>query len=596
MKRPSFKVPVVGPDGFTRGGTVWIQSGFDPTDIDTYDGIAIDPDGETLGAEYIGLSVWEDAEMRVLINSAGILIKGGNSAWIPNDYDVEAPAGLVINNNGGADDGITIWETPIATPIKRLQLNGDGLMVYGGYAAFVPEDYDPDDLQGVLIEASTGMSIYDDDRIRLVFGTRNIGGTDYTGIAGFYYDPLDPLVPIPSFFITSDGDFSFGSDTDSQFSFIAASATLRIGPAVTILATEGDAAAGVVADKTTLGLSATGRITKPVNTSGITCGWHGAWDSGHAYVIGDSVSSSGHNYVAILGGTNHTPASSPTYWTEATTNPTDGMIIDSEGLRWYASSVEKFKLDNAGNGIFSGKLEGATISSGSNLVFDANPTNYSLIEFEDAAAISVLLAESPDTAYMFVESYTAGLGSLSLGTASKRWGNIYLEPEANTHLVRGNLVLDTADCGIDFSANANSGAMSSELFNDYEIGTWTPSIKFAGANVSMTFSVALGRYEKIGKRVHVTAAMAMSAKGSSTGAATISGLPFACVNDTGGLSAVSLRLLTVTFANQYQGYVNKNTYTIVLEEITEAGAMTALTDADFANNSQIVVTASYEAI
>jgi hypothetical protein len=430
MKQSSIKMPTVGPDGFTRGGTVWIQSGFDPTDIDTYDGIAIDPDGETLGAEYIGLSVWEDAELRVLINSAGILINGGNSAWVPNDYDVAAPEGLVINNNGGADDGLTVWNTPITTPIKRLQLNGDGLMAYGGYAAFVPEDYDPDDLDGVLIEAATGITIYRDNKIRISLSSATIGGVEYSGIMGFIYDPPAPAAgwhgawandhayvesdsvshlginyvsilagtnhipassptywtvstPINSFFISDQGDFNFGVGADYSFSFIASTATMRIGSGVTILATEGDVDAGVVADKTTLGLSATGRITKPVNTEGITCGWHGAWDAGHAYVIGDSVSSAGHNYVAILGGTNHTPASSPTYWTEATTNPTDGMIIDSEGLRWYASSVEKFKLDNTGNGIFSGALEGATVTAGESLIIGEDLATPAKIEFEN---------------------------------------------------------------------------------------------------------------------------------------------------------------------------------------------------------------------
>lgn len=48
------------------------------------------------------------------------------------------------------------------------------------------------------------------------------------------------------------------------------------------------------------------------DASGVT--WLGAWNSGTAYVPNDAVEVSGSSYIAILGGTNQPPASSPTYW------------------------------------------------------------------------------------------------------------------------------------------------------------------------------------------------------------------------------------------------------------------------------------------
>ena len=50
----------------------------------------------------------------------------------------------------------------------------------------------------------------------------------------------------------------------------------------------------------------------------------------------------------------------------------------------------------------------------------------------------------------------------------------------------GNLVIGTSGKGVDFSATPGTG--TSELFDDYEEGTWTPIPKFGGGNVSMTYT------------------------------------------------------------------------------------------------------------
>ena len=55
--------------------------------------------------------------------------------------------------------------------------------------------------------------------------------------------------------------------------------------------------------------------------------------------------------------------------------------------------------------------------------------------------------------------------------------------------------------GIDFSATANSGStVTSEILNDYEAGTWTPT---DASGASLTFTTVFGRYIKIGKQVTI---------------------------------------------------------------------------------------------
>ena len=124
-------------------------------------------------------------------------------------------------------------------------------------------------------------------------------------------------------------------------------------------------------------------------------------------------------------------------------------------------------------------------------------------------------------------------------------------------------------------------------------GTWTMGVSFGGGTTGITYSANTGYYTKIGNIVTISGLLTLTSKGSSTGAALITGLPFTSVNNVAGYAAVALWLNVITFANQYQGMVSPNTTTISLHEITEVGAYTNLTNADFANTSEIIVNCTY---
>jgi hypothetical protein len=79
--------------------------------------------------------------------------------------------------------------------------------------------------------------------------------------------------------------------------------------------------------------------------------------------------------------------------------------------------------------------------------------------------------------------------------------------------------------GITFPAT-QVAATDANTLDDYEEGTWTPTIEFGGASVGLTYASQLGRYTKIGNQVTVWFDVRLSAKGSSTGNVTIPGLPF----------------------------------------------------------------------
>jgi hypothetical protein len=153
-----------------------------------------------------------------------------------------------------------------------------------------------------------------------------------------------------------------------------------------------------------------------------------------------------------------------------------------------------------------------------------------------------------------------------------------------------NSVYATIDAdGLKFG----SDTAAANALDDYEEGTWTMGVTFGGASVGVTADLSGGTYTKIGRQVTVNGFLRLTNKGSSTGSATLTGLPFTIANNNANFSAASLRLNNITFANQFQGVGNTNTTTIVLQEITEAGVLDDLTNADFANNSQIMVSLTY---
>ena len=99
----------------------------------------------------------------------------------------------------------------------------------------------------------------------------------------------------------------------------------------------------------------------------------------------------------------------------------------------------------------------------------------------------------------------------------------------NVTITNGDLILGTSGKGIDFSATAGAG--TSELFDDYEEGTWTPAFR----NYSGTESVTAARYTKIGRMVYASVRMARTDATSDGSACEIGGLPFTSVNSTNGM-------------------------------------------------------------
>ena len=101
----------------------------------------------------------------------------------------------------------------------------------------------------------------------------------------------------------------------------------------------------------------------------------------------------------------------------------------------------------------------------------------------------------------------------------------------NVNITNGNLVFSTSGTGIDFSATADgSGTMTSELLDDYEEGTYTPT-DVSGAGLS--FSAAGGFYTKIGRLVTCFFYVTFPST-ANTSPVAIGSLPFTTGNNVAG--------------------------------------------------------------
>lgn len=152
----------------------------------------------------------------------------------------------------------------------------------------------------------------------------------------------------------------------------------------------------------------------------------------------------------------------------------------------------------------------------------------------------------------------------SLGSASNSWDNVYAD-------------------GLTFDGGTN-------ILNSYTaLTTWTPTLAFGGSSTGITYSAMEGTYVRIGPLAIVGIFLALTNKGTSTGAATITGFPLSSY-------ATQTQYLNIDNWNQINFDTN---YTQAAMEITvssstfsliqtgDNSAFIALDDTNFANGSRI---------
>jgi len=190
--------------------------------------------------------------------------------------------------------------------------------------------------------------------------------------------------------------------------------------------------------------------------------------------------------------------------------------------------------------------------------------------------------------YVYLSRLT---GVLALGVNAAN--RVTIDSSGNTSVLTGNVVMSTAGKGIDFSANPNPAGMTSELLNDYEEGTWTIGLTFGGASTGVVISAQDAYYTKIGRLVHVSGRFSLSSKGSATGTASITGLPFTPAGSYATLAGGSVAwYVNMSGVNGLTTFGNLSATTLLLN-IPGTAAITNAADTNFTDTSAMYFTYTY---
>ena len=168
-------------------------------------------------------------------------------------------------------------------------------------------------------------------------------------------------------------------------------------------------------------------------------------------------------------------------------------------------------------------------------------------------------------------------------------------------LTGANVVVGSGQ-GINFAATADGTTMSSELLDDYEVGTFTPTLadsSLDGTGESQSYGTRSGRYIKIGRMVFFQIKLTVNSVGSLTAGqfAHIMGLPFTAVTnasgDAGGANATHAQSVSIVATGNIVGRVLSNTSYVQLWLWDGTGGPTALLISEM-TIGQVTLNGSYE--
>jgi hypothetical protein len=177
-------------------------------------------------------------------------------------------------------------------------------------------------------------------------------------------------------------------------------------------------------------------------------------------------------------------------------------------------------------------------------------------------------------------------GVVKLQTGSTLTDGLVVDANQDVQIPNGNIEMGNG-YGIDFSATAGTG--TSELFDDYEEGTWTPIIADAvsGGNTSPT-TAASAIYTKIGNLVTIQMNIQSIDTTGMTGANDIYilGLPFSAISLSGSSYFTgALRASALTFTGNVSVVAQDNSSHLHIAETSSGSGSDLVTVGEISSGS-----------
>jgi len=158
-----------------------------------------------------------------------------------------------------------------------------------------------------------------------------------------------------------------------------------------------------------------------------------------------------------------------------------------------------------------------------------------------------------------------------------------------------NIVFDASGKGVHLGVTS---ATNSNLIHDYEEGTWTPT--WVGASGSPTYHSQVGRYTKVGNRVHATGYLYITNKNTLSGNIRMGGLPFTSSNISTYYHPASIWVNTTTNGQNMDGdyfleaFVDTNSSECFIYSLDGDGGVAQINVDKITNTTDIMINLTYQ--
>lgn len=272
-------------------------------------------------------------------------------------------------------------------------------------------------------------------------------------------------------------------------------------------------------------------------------------------------------------------------WNANTNNPALASGVGTKGDYYVVGTAGATTLDGISNwgigdwAVFNGsvwqRVEGGA---------DLNGVNLSVSGTSTLSGLTASTALALDVSKNVVSVTNTGSGNNVLAT----------RPTFASTIGVGAASAAATGAGVSFPAT-QSASTDPNTLDDYEEGEVTNyGISFDGASTGITYAAGRqnGRYMKVGRAVFFNGRIELTSKGSATGVARITGLPFTKDSQYNGSIEINFYASFASVTTQPWAVIENNNTTAVLK-IAGSGATVNLTDANFNNNTELFFSGFY---
>ena len=165
-----------------------------------------------------------------------------------------------------------------------------------------------------------------------------------------------------------------------------------------------------------------------------------------------------------------------------------------------------------------------------------NSTNYYAIRFSgsgsdgwvtdfDTCSFDGIREHTGTELFTHIDNINETITNVSVLNAATNMGDVTIQ-QADLRISDGDVIMADGH-GISFAATSDgSGTVVSELLDDYEEGTFLPTVEWSGTSATLSGGT-YGRYTKIGNTVIINFRIIQTARNATSGSIRMYGLPFA---------------------------------------------------------------------